>query len=302
MANLSSLNALAIVGCHLFGEFPVRIFQLPNLEILSVRYNQDLTGYFPEFNRSSPLMLLKVSFTRFFGNIPSSFRNLDSLQELDVAQCNFSEGLVPSSLGNLRKLTDLDISLNRFGGPIPDSLANLTSFSNLTNLQILYLHSNSLSVKSLERLDLSRNKIRGQVPKWMWNTTIETLVLLAISQNFILDQPPLFLPWVKLILYHNILTGSITSSLGTQLTSLKFTSYEGNPGLCGDPLPKKCGNPKAPQLPPSTVDEGDSSSEGIFEFDWKIVSAGCGSGLVVGVVLADVVITRRPDLFLKSLE
>ncbi|KAM2998269.1 hypothetical protein FF2_039944 [Malus domestica] len=86
---------------------------------------------------------------------------------------------------------------------------------------------------------------------------------------------------------------------GTRLTKLNITSYEGNPGLCGDPLPKKCGNPKAPQLPPPTVDEGDSSSAGIFEFDWKIVSAGCGSGLVVGVVLADVVITRRPDLFLK---
>ncbi|KAM1053633.1 hypothetical protein ACFX2I_001049 [Malus domestica] len=86
---------------------------------------------------------------------------------------------------------------------------------------------------------------------------------------------------------------------GTQLTSLNITSYEGSPGLCGDPLPKKCGNPKAPQLPPSTVDEGDSSLAGIFEFDWKIVSAGCGSGLVVGVVLADAVITRRPDLFLK---
>ncbi|KAM1406403.1 hypothetical protein ACFXTH_001079 [Malus domestica] len=96
---------------------------------------------------------------------------------------------------------------------------------------------------------------------------------------------------------HNNLTCLVPQ--GTQLISLNITSYEGNPGLCGDPLPKKCGNPKAPQLPPSTVDEGDSSLAGIFEFDWKIVSAGCGSGLAVGVVLADVVITRRPDLFLK---
>ncbi|XP_068329640.1 receptor-like protein 6 [Pyrus communis] len=709
MANLSSLTTLYLRDCHLFGEFPVKIFQLPNLESLSVRYNQELTGYFPEFNQSSPLNLLKVGFTGFFGTIPSSIQNLHSLQYFDVAQCNFSEGLVPSFLGNLRQLTYLDISANKFGGLIPDSLANLTqlatfristsrltgpipswlgnfskleyldfafnrlngsvpaSFSNLTNLQILYLHSNTLTgavefqmfqnlqslyqlelswnglelvtesrilnstvkqftvlglnncnigefpsflqyQKGLTRLELAGNKIRGQVPKWMWNTSLETLLFLDISNNFISDQPPLVLPWVKLLglrfssnmfhgslpippptmqeyaaadnnftgeispllcnmknllsldlsknnlggmlpqclgnfsdhlillllgnncfhgiipqtynkgsslrmidvshnklqgqlprslancvmleylvlsnnrfndvfpiwlgtllelkllamrhngfygvigksrknvnfpklrildlayndftgavpsmfpditvnkstymytrigydvngfpvwnsvdyqltiatkgleqyypkireefasfdissnkfegkipqfignlkelrslnLSHNILTGSIPSSLGnlmklesldlsqnklsgqipqqlsrltflanfnvshnsltgpipqgTQLTSLNATSYEGNPGLCGDPLPKKCGNPKAPELPPSTVDEGDSSSEGIFEFDWKIVSAGCGSGLVVGVVLADVVITRRPGFFLK---
>ncbi|KAB2631871.1 receptor-like protein 12 [Pyrus ussuriensis x Pyrus communis] len=685
MANLSSLTALYLKGCHLFGEFPVRIFQLPNLEFLSVRYNQDLTGYFPEFNQSSPLILLKVGFTGFFGTIPSSIQNLHSLQNLDVAQCNFSEGLVPSSLGNLRQLTYLDISANKFGGPIPDSLANLTqlatfristsrltgpipswlgnfsklkyldfafnrlngsvpaSFSNLTNLQILYLQLNSLSgvvefqmfqnlqflfqlqlswnglefvtvnstvqqftvlglsncsltkfpsflqyQKGLKRLEIAGNKIRGQVPNWMWNTSIETLVYLDINGNFFSGQFPLVLPWVNLVgitfssnmfhgslpvppptmleytatdnnltgeissllcnmknlqlldlsknklsgmlpqclgnfsddltllllgnnsfhgvipqtynrgsslrmidvshnklhgqiprslvncarleyllkllamrhnrfygvigksrknvnfpklhildlsynnftgavpsmfpsiivnksaymfidvaydasgariiryaayaltlatkgleqyyprireeftsfdissnkfegeipdfigklkelrslnLSHNILTGSIPSSFGnltklesldlsqnklsgqipeqlrqltflgsfnvshnnltgpipqgTQLTSLNITSYEGNPGLCGDPLPKKCGKSKAPQRPPSTVDDGDSSLAGIFEFDWKIVSAGCGSGLVVGVVLADVVITRRPDMILK---
>ncbi|XP_021831753.1 LRR receptor-like serine/threonine-protein kinase EFR [Prunus avium] len=129
LTNLSFLTHLALKKCDLFGEFLVKIFSLQNLEVLNVRYDQDLTGYLPEFNRSSPLISLKVEFTSFFGTIPPSIEKINSLQKLDVAQCNFSNSLVPSAFGNLRQLTYLDISASRFGGPIPDSLANLTQLT-----------------------------------------------------------------------------------------------------------------------------------------------------------------------------
>ena len=63
MANLTSLTSLTLKKCGLYGELPAGIFQLPNLEILSVRFNADLTGYVPQFNRSNPLKHLKLTGT-----------------------------------------------------------------------------------------------------------------------------------------------------------------------------------------------------------------------------------------------
>ncbi|CAL8121351.1 unnamed protein product [Prunus armeniaca] len=75
---------------------------------------------------------INLSNSYLYGSFDSNsrlFSLLNSLQELDVAQCNFSNSLVPSALGNLRQLTYLDISANKFGGPIPDSLENLTQLT-----------------------------------------------------------------------------------------------------------------------------------------------------------------------------
>ncbi|KAL3652862.1 hypothetical protein CASFOL_002543 [Castilleja foliolosa] len=72
-------------------------------------------------------------------------------------------------------------------------------------------------MSSLESLDLSSNSLHGTIPQSLSKLT-------SLSH---------------LNLSNNNLSGRIPT--GPQLQTLDNpTIYEGNPGLCGDPLPKKC--------------------------------------------------------------
>lgn len=352
LANFTSLKAIILQNCGLFGEFPNNIFHLPNLKILKLGWNKDLTGYLPEFHQRSPLEVLVLSMTSFSGCIPPSIEKLESLEGLYLWGCNFSRPL-PSSLGKLTKLSNLNLGMNHLGGPIPSWLGNLSqlvrlyldnnnldgyipSFQNLSqlgllslpgnhltgpipssignltqlfalylegnelcgsiphslyklmNLQTLYLHSNNLTgtlefdlfftmrslvdlhlsgntlslffhqrninatiskftglglgscnlsefpnflrhQNKLEWLNLSRNKIHGHIPKWMWNTSLETLTFLFLDHNFLVDFPhpsPIF-PWVNLWaleLSFNLLQGQLPIAP----TSVRYYSISNN--------------------------------------------------------------------------
>ncbi|XP_075657838.1 receptor-like protein 7 [Castanea sativa] len=55
-ANLSNLRSLYLRDCGMHGKFPIGIFKLPNLRVLDVKYNQDLTGSWPDFQYLSSLL------------------------------------------------------------------------------------------------------------------------------------------------------------------------------------------------------------------------------------------------------
>lgn len=300
LANFTSLSELVLDECELYGDFPAKIFHLPNLRTLSVRNNPNLSGHLPEFHERSPLTTLRLSSSSFSGKLPSSINKLDSLDRLEISTCSFS-GSIPSSLGELTKLTYLDLAENNFIDDIPSTFQNLTnlaslfldhnkitgsiplwlgnftqlneldlqynllhdavpqSLSKLMNLETLYLNGNKLSgtlnfdmffnmtsladlglggnnlsivfpktntnatspkfkflgldschltefpnflrhQDELKGLDLGGNKIYGHIPKWMWNTSVDTLYFFDVSNNFLkgFNQQPVVLPWVNL--------------------------------------------------------------------------------------------------------
>ncbi|PQQ04707.1 receptor-like protein 2 [Prunus yedoensis var. nudiflora] len=110
----------------------------------------------------------------------------------------------------------IDVSNNNMNGSIP------TEIGQLMLLHTLNLSGNNFSgniptqisnLKNLEALDLSRNALSGNIPS--------SLASLHFLHN--------------LNVSYNDLRGPIPTS--TQLQSLNASAFEGNPKLCGAPVP-----------------------------------------------------------------
>nr|TKS04029.1 receptor-like protein 12 [Populus alba] len=245
LANLSSsFSALALWGCGLKGKFPGNIFLLPNLQVLDLTYNGDLTGSFPSSNVSNALLLLGLSHTRisvslendFFTNLKllevlslrssniirsnlTLLGHLTQLTRLDLAGNKFS-GQIPSSIGNLVQLHSLYLDDNHFSGGIPDFLGNLTLLENLglSSNQLSGPISSQINTLSLKFFDLSKNNLHGPIPSSIFKQ--ENLEALVLASN-------------------NKLTGEISSSI-CKLKFLRLLDLSNN-SLSGF-IPRCLGN------------------------------------------------------------
>ncbi|XP_017625815.2 receptor-like protein Cf-9 [Gossypium arboreum] len=179
----SSLEHLSLSRCNLLGEFPTQVFQLPNLKVLDLSMNENLTGYLPNTSWSSGLELLDLSHCGFRGSIPASFGNLTQIISVDL-KGNSLEGQIPDVFGNLRTLTSLSFSSCNFSGPLPITIFNLTK---ITRLDLINNHlegplPNHVSeLQFLEELLLYNNSISGGVPSWLF--ALPSLLELDLSCN-----------------------------------------------------------------------------------------------------------------------
>ncbi|XP_030453608.2 receptor-like protein Cf-9 homolog [Syzygium oleosum] len=207
-ANLSSLTHLSASSCSLRGIFSDTIFRLPSLTYLDLSENYEVSGILPKSNWTGPLESLSLSFTSFSGEIPDSIGTLKSLTFLDLTECKFT-GHVPSSLADLKQLQVLCIAGNNFSSAIEfeifTKLENLRELGVSQELNLIYntlkytfpkleelqLSSCNLtkfpyflnSLKRLTYLDLSSNRIRGEIPRWFWGVSHDTLEVLDLSYN-----------------------------------------------------------------------------------------------------------------------
>ncbi|KAL5548567.1 hypothetical protein UlMin_003798 [Ulmus minor] len=203
LANLSSsLKYLNLQGNRLQGRLPTNIFLLPNLQGLDLSYNNKLVGSLPEYNWSSPLQNLSLSYTKLSIDLPHLTRSLKYLNILFLSHCNFI-GSYPALLGNFTNIISLDLSHNNFGGHIP------WSFFDLGKLGDLFL---------------SGNNFIGQLPNFCDNSTQISFSCHSLREQGVGNVP---ITLVGLFLDDNLLNGTIPSSL-FNLPSLYFLCLDNN--------------------------------------------------------------------------
>ncbi|KAL1542444.1 receptor-like protein 35 [Salvia divinorum] len=195
--NFPSLATLTLSSCKLKGSIPSTFANLTKLIHVDLSYNY-LTGSLPStlFYSLSNLVHLNLESNSFFGNIPRSLFTLPSLLELDLSDNQFNGTFQLDNFRSLPNLTLLDPSGNSLS--LDAGNVNSSSYGDF-QLKVLRLASCNLSdfpdfIKhlDLERLDLSKNSIAGEIPSWIWGTQLEYLDL---SFNLLTNlQKPYYIP------------------------------------------------------------------------------------------------------------
>ncbi|KAI9092341.1 hypothetical protein K1719_027841 [Acacia pycnantha] len=224
--NMSSLTFLSAGSNQFNGSLPPNMFlTLPNLQQFGIGMNK-FSGTIPDsISNATSMLLFNIPRNNFVGHVPTGIGNLKDLWSLAMGRNFLGNGSdndldFLTSLTNCTKLKVLELNLNKFGGSLPNSVANLSSqlnqfyiggnqisgtipegLRNLINLIALDLELNHLQgpisdsfgkFQKMQSLTLNVNKLSGEIPLSLGN----------LSQLFQLD------------LSHNMLQGDIPPSLG----------------------------------------------------------------------------------------
>uniref|UniRef100_A0ACD5X9T3 Uncharacterized protein n=1 Tax=Avena sativa TaxID=4498 RepID=A0ACD5X9T3_AVESA len=299
-----NLQTIDLHGNRIQGQLPRSLSKCADLEILDIGNNKMVDTFPFWLGRLSDLSVLILGSNQFYGPLAYPPRGYFSqLQIIDIGSNNFSGNLDPrwferltsmmakfNDTGNilghrmlyggpyyhdtvaitykgayvtfgkvLTTLTAIEFSNNALVGDIPESIGRLVS------LHILNVSHNAHTgrippqigeMRQLESLDLSWNELSGEIPQELTDLTfLGTLNLCG-----------------------NKLDGTIPQS--HQFATFENTSYEGNPGLCGPPLSKPCGNSSKPYE--ATVNKSGHQVDIIL---FLFVGFGFGIGFTVGILI-----------------
>ncbi|CAN6710634.1 unnamed protein product [Malus baccata var. baccata] len=277
LKNLHKLGRFTIYSNHLGSggtgddlSFLCDLINATGLQYVAISKN-NFGGMLPQClaNLSSSLMIFTADYNSILGSIPKGMENLHNLEKIMLSGNQFSvymetnslTGNIPSSFGNLSRLTDLHLEDNNLQGTIPSTLFQCHNLVNLTlggnnftgiispeliRLSSSYVHldlsQNHLTsflpmevgqLINLEHLDVSGNLLFGEIPPSLGSC--KTLQYLDLQENFFQGTIPSDLSSLRgietLSLARNNLSGTIPKFLENfiflQSLNLSYNNLEG---------------------------------------------------------------------------
>ncbi|CAL5428638.1 unnamed protein product [Camellia sinensis] len=198
-----------------------------------------LTGSIPNSIRKlSMLEILMLDKNNISGEIPSSIRNMSRLGTLDLST-NAIEGSIPISLGNCTNLLQIHLDYNRLRGEIPYRIFEVGSLKNLNGL---YVSKNKLfgeipetlgNCEVLEFLYIDGNLFEGTIPTTF--RQLKGIQELDVSRNNLSGQIPRFLGEFWFFQYLNLSYDMFDGEVPNRgvFTNISAFSVVGNSKLCG---------------------------------------------------------------------
>ncbi|CAN7117302.1 unnamed protein product [Brassica rapa subsp. narinosa] len=262
VTSLSKLTFLDAAYNAFTGAIPSSLLTLPSLQFFRLQENQ-LNGTLDFGNMSLPSFLRELSLgnNKLIGPIPSSISKLTNLQYLDLSKLN-SQGPVNFTtfshlkslyylhLSNLNTTTTVDLSyimscfkslylLDLSGNHVSVTKKSSAAYDLVMQpIQSLLLSGcgitefpDLLKTKQLlTDLDVSKNKLKGKVPSWLW--TLPYLRHVDLSNNNLINfersprsGPSLMM--AALLVSNNNFTGNIPSFI-CDLPSLRTLDLSNN--------------------------------------------------------------------------
>nr|TKR91217.1 hypothetical protein D5086_0000225370 [Populus alba] len=320
----SNLQYLNLNGNELEGKIPLSIVNCTMLEFLNLGNNkiEDTFPYFLEMLPELKILVLKSNKLQGFMKGPTTFNSFSKLQILDISENNFRGPLPEEFFNSLEGMMNVDQDMFYM------TARNSSGYTYSIKMTWKGLEIEFVKIQSILRvLDLSSNSFTGEIPKPIGK--LKGLQQLNLSHNFLTGHIQSSLGFLTNLQSLDMSSNMLTGRIPVQLTDLTFlevlnlsqnklegpipggkqfntfgpSSFQGNLGLCGFPMPTECNNGVVPPLLPSNFNEGDDST--LFEdgFGWKAVAMGYGCGFVFGVTMGYIVFrTRRPAWFHRMVE
>nr|VDD06794.1 unnamed protein product [Brassica oleracea] len=299
LLSCSSLRFLNVENNKIKDAFPFWLKALPNLQILILSSNKFDGPISPPPGQGSfafrGLHVLEISYNNFTGSLPSNYFDnwqtssfkKDQDGRIYMGDYNHTsyhygynldlryKGLHMEQESVLTFYATIDFSGNKLEGQIPESIGLLKALIalNLSNNAFTgHIPLSLANVTELESLDLSNNQLSGTIPKGLERLS--------------------FLAYISVA--HNQLKGEIPQ--GTQITGQPKSSFEGNEGLCGLPLEQSCFGSNAPPMQQPEEEKEEDEEEVL---NWKAVAIGYGTGLLLGLSIAQVIASYKPEWLTK---